>query len=46
MILHGLYKVGRFHQTLMCTGVEPGEALSEQLDIQSIHFPDKCGSGR
>ena len=38
MILDGLYEVRRFDKALMCAGVEPGEALSEQLDVQSTLF--------
>ena len=34
VLLHGLYEVGGIGQTLMGTGIQPGEALSQKLYIQ------------
>lgn len=38
MLLHSLYKIGCIHQTLMCTCVQPGKALSQQFHIQRTLF--------
>lgn len=38
MRLDGFYEVGCLYQTLMCTGIQPGEALSEKLNVQAAVF--------
>ena len=38
MGLDGFYEVGCLYQTLMCTGIQPGEALSEKLNVQAAVF--------
>ena len=38
MGLDGFYEVGCLYQALMCTGIQPGEALSEKLNVQAAVF--------
>lgn len=38
MGLNRFYEVGCLYQTLMCTGIQPGKALSEKLNIQAAVF--------
>ena len=35
MGLDGFYEVGCLYQALMCTGIQPGESLSEKLNVQA-----------
>lgn len=38
MGLDGFYEVGCLYQALMCTGIQPGESLSEKLNVQATVF--------
>ncbi len=38
MGLYGFTKFGSLHQGLMGSGIQPGEALSEKLNVQAAVF--------
>ena len=38
MLFHGLYKVGSINKALVCSSVQPSEALTQQFHIQSTIF--------
>ena len=45
MRLDGFTKLGCLYQTLMCTGIQPGKALSKKLNVQAAVFQMRSGSG-